>query len=155
MTVSTFIIMTILSGFFGTLSMTIFLWTITALKIANVNLVTSIGSHITGSEEDALIPGLFIHFTSGLFFALLYCIIFEITPRADFYSASYTFIGFFLGLIHGVIFSLILIVSLVRNHPLKRYRNSGFSVVIFYFLGHIIYGLGVGFVFSLGEQFIF
>ena len=75
-----FILHTILIGVLATSMMTFFLWTITAKKMINVDMVRAIGSFIVRTEKNSLLPGIVTHICAGVVFAFCYVFLFSIFP---------------------------------------------------------------------------
>ena len=51
--------------------------------------------------------------------------------------------------IRGAVAGFILVAVVAENHPLKEFKEAGFSVAVAHWLGHLIYGLIVGAVIGL------
>ena len=138
-----------LSGVLSTLMMTIFLWFIKYLKIIDVDMVRAIGSFITRSEKTALLPGFIVHLCAGIFFAFCYIFLFEFLPIPEKNNYIMIAIGILLGVVHGVVVSLLLIIMIAENHPIEKYKKAGFGVAAYHFVAHIIYGASLGIFYSL------
>ncbi len=53
-------------------------------------------------------------------------------------------VGGGLGMIHGLIMSLILIAAVADAHPLEEFQQRSFSIALSHWVGHVAYGLVVG-----------
>ena len=62
----------ILAGLLGTTCMTSVMSVIHRSGFANADMVRAIGSMVTRTYENSLMPGILIHFTSGFIFAFIY-----------------------------------------------------------------------------------
>ena len=142
-----FLLSTIFAGIIGTGGMTLFMHSITQTGIANADMVRAIGSIFTRSLDSALLVGTLLHFTAGVIFAMIYTILF------GFFGAQGTLphvgIGILIGFMHGFVLSFFLVISVAEHHPLKEFREAGFSVAVAHLIGHIIYGALVGLVIGL------
>ena len=54
-----------------------------------------------------------------------------------------------MGIFHGIVVSMVLVMAVSDSHPLEQFREAGFGVAISHFIGHVVYGLTVGIVFGL------
>ena len=136
------VILTIIAGLLGTAGMTLVMWLIHRSGIAKADMVRAIGSMFTSSIEDALAPGIIIHFIVGSIIAFFYVILISLFGPTSVAATIGT--GAMIGLFHGVSFSFLLIVTVAEHHPLEQFRDTGFEVAIAHLVGHIIYGLVVG-----------
>src|SRR5436309_451054 len=114
-------------------------------KWANADMIRAVGSLFSLSYEEALAPGLFIHYTFGVFFAFVYAFIIGLAPVSS--PTVAFFIATFCGMVHGVIVGLLLDVLVAEHHPLKQFRKAGMSVVLAHVFGHAFYGLTLGILF--------
>ena len=144
-----FILHTILIGVLATSMMTFFLWTITAKKMINVDMVRAIGSFIVRTEKNSLLPGIVTHICAGVVFAFCYVFLFSIFPvfvNSLFFSSM---IGGLVGIVHGVVVSMMLVFAVAEHHPLEKYRKAGFAVAVYHLIAHVIYGISIGFFYLL------
>lgn len=119
-------------------------------KWANANMVRALGSFVTRRYENALLPGLLIHFFSGILFAFPYAFVFGLVDVRS--AGALGAIGALVGFVHGFAMSFILLTSVSERHPLERFRSAGIEVAVAHILGHIAYGAVVGIVFGLLTQ---
>jgi len=146
------VIVTIIAGLLGTAGMTFVMWLIHRAGIANADMVRAIGSMFTSSIEDALTPGVIIHFIAGSIIAFFYVILISLFGPTSVAATIGT--GAMIGLFHGVTFSFLLIIAVAEHHPIEEFRDAGFEVAISHLVGHVIYGLIVGTVVGLtGSRF--
>ncbi|MFQ5788107.1 MAG: DUF6789 family protein [Thermodesulfobacteriota bacterium] len=136
------VILTIIAGLLGTAGMTFVMWLIHRSGIANADMVRAIGSMFTSSIEDALPPGIIIHFIVGSIIAFFYVILISLFGPTSVAATIGT--GAMISLFHGVAFSFLLIIAVAEHHPMEQFRDAGFEVAIAHLVGHIIYGLIVG-----------
>ena len=144
-----YIISSTIIAMIATAGMSSFLWIITGLKLSNVDMVKAIGSLYTRKEETSFFPGLMMHFTAGIIFCNLYILLFKVFPATVATPFIYVVLGISAGFVHGIVVSLLLVILVAEHHPLNKYRNVGFSVAVYHFLAHIIYGFIIGFMYYL------
>lgn len=138
----------IIVGLLATGIMTLFLYLIRALKIADTDMLSAVGTLVTrNTEHHSRTIGLVIHMLAGVFFAFVYLIAaaslgFE--PGRDF-----VYFGTIIGFAHGVIFSMVMTVLVAEHHPMERFREKGFTVVAAHAVAHIIYGFSIGAIATL------
>lgn len=136
------VIATIIAGIVGTTGMSLLLWALTSSGLARAPMITAIGSMATGSQSNALIPGLIIHYIVGILIAFVYALLISLFSPMT--LAAYIAEGGMIGVFHGVAFGFILVVSVAEHHPLKEFRDAGLEVAVAHFAGHVFYGLLVG-----------
>ena len=135
-------------GILATSIMTLFLYLVRALKIADTDMLSAIGTLVTrNTEHNSRAIGLIIHAIAGIIFAFVYLIAaaslgFE--PGRDF-----IYFGTIIGFAHGVIFSMVMTILVAEHHPIERFREKGFSVVAAHAIAHIIYGFSIGAIATL------
>ena len=146
------VIATIIAGIVGTAGMSIVLWAITSSGVAHAPMIRAIGSMMTGSNENAYLPGLIVHFIAGILIAFVYALLINLfSPNS---LAGYIGAGAMIGVFHGVSFGFILVIAVAEHHPLEEFREAGSQVAIAHFVGHVIYGILVGAVLGLtGARF--
>jgi hypothetical protein len=141
------ILVTILAGILGTGGMSFVMWLITRSGLANADMMRAIGSIYTRSYNNALLPGIIIHLTTGSVIAFLYTAFLSIFLLRS--VVALTGLGGMLGLLHGLAVSFALVALVAEHHPLDRFRKAGSEVVVAHMIGHIIYGLIVGAVIGI------
>lgn len=142
-----FLLVSIVAGVVGTGGMTLTMYLINKMGVANARMVIAIGSIITKTRENAIRVGLMMHFTVGIAFAILYAIFFSVYGIND--LLKFLGVGFGFGFIHGFVMSFILVIAVAEHHPLEEFRKAGFSVAVAHVLGHMVYGTLVGLVIGL------
>ncbi|MEQ8350796.1 MAG: hypothetical protein RH862_04885 [Leptospiraceae bacterium] len=136
------VINTVVAGLIATLGMSVVMYSIHAMGVANADMIRALGSLITRTKEKALPAGLIAHLISGMMFAFPYAIIISSFPQAS--GATAPSLGALLGLFHGFVFSFIMIALVAENHPLDEYKKVGVSVAIAHIAGHVAYGVLIG-----------
>ena len=141
------ILVIILSGILGTCGMSFVMWLINRSGLANADMIRAVGSIYTRSYENALLPGIIMHFTAGIIFAFLYVIFLSIFSLGS--VGAYIGMGAMTGVFHGLVVSFLLVVSVAEHHPLEQFQKAGSEVAVAHLAGHIIYGLIVGAVIGI------
>ncbi len=142
-----FILMSIVSGLIATTGMTLLLNAITKSGIANADMIRAVGSLFTKSLDNAARVGIIIHFSVGLVFGFLYTFAIQAFEVQGFLSNVGS--GVLIGFIHGAVVSFMLVASVAEHHPLKEFREAGFSVAVAHWAAHLFYGLLIGIVLGL------
>ena len=109
-----------------------------------VDMIEALGTLITGDEARAKRIGLIVHLLSGALFAVLYLALWVEFGLTNLRNTVYLGVGF--GFLHGLLTSYCLMVIIAERHPLERYREATLPVGAIHLLGHIAYGLLVGFL---------
>jgi len=135
---------TILAGLLATAAMSGTLYTIHWRGLAEADMVRAIGSLVTRKEENAILPGLILHFLSGIVFSFLYVIVWSSLPLEGF--VHYVALGALTGFAHGLVVSFVLVVLVAEHHPVPRFQQAGIDVALAHLAAHVIFGLLVGIV---------
>ena len=135
------ILETIIAGMAGTALMTLLMTFVHHAGWARADMIRALGSSVTGSYERSLVPGLMIHFASGVIFAFPYVLVLS---GLDLPSAwGMIGVGVLIGFVHGFVMSFLLVAAVAEKHPLEQFQEAGFGVAVVHVLGHIGYGVGV------------
>lgn len=135
---------TIVAGLIATAGMSLLLWIITRLGMANAEMIRAIGSIFSRTYENSFLPGLIIHFIVGTIIAFFYVALINLFAPSS--LAGSIAIGGMIGVFHGVAFGFTLVIAIAEHHPLERFRTAGIEVAIAHFVGHVFYGMIVGLI---------
>lgn len=135
----------ILSGFLATLAMTFVMYFVHWSKLANGDMIRAIGSFFTDNTRKAFLIGLVLHFSVGIIIAFIYAKLFQIFDFKT--ELGYLTSGSLMGLAHGFIVSIIMVIMVAEHHPMERYRRVGFPVALLHLLAHVVYGVTLGYLF--------
>lgn len=135
---------TVLAGLIATAAMSGALYAIHWRGIAEADMIRAIGSIVTRKEENAMLPGLILHFLSGTIFAFLYVIVWSALPIEGF--VHYVALGLLTGFAHGLVVSFLLVVLVAEHHPVPRFQQAGVEVALAHLAAHVVFGLLVGLV---------
>jgi uncharacterized membrane protein YagU involved in acid resistance len=133
-----------LSGFLGTTAMIAIMSFIHRMKWANADMIRAVGSIVTGSYENSFYVGLIVHYAVGISFSFLYTLIIAVAPIQT--PGSTEIIAGLTGVVHGLMVGLLLMVEVAEHHPVERFQRVGLGVAVSHVIGHIVYGLTVGFI---------
>ncbi len=141
------IVISLLAGLLGTGVMSLFMSYITTTGIANADMIRAVGSLYSRTYENALRPGLIIHFASGAIIAIIYALFISLFHPMT--LLSYVVVALAFSTLHGLVVSFLLVVLVAQYHPLERFQKAGSEVASAHFVGHVIYGIVVGLVLGI------
>ena len=97
------------------------------------------GALITQKQERAFLPGLIIHFGTGIIFAYLYVLLLSLS-----HIPINPLTGLFLGSLHGALIMILVSITILEHHPIALYHERGPMTGFAQLLAHMVYGLIVG-----------
>lgn len=145
------IILILLCGLTATFAMTVFMQWVHKAGYANADMVRAIGSLITKNYEKAFWPGVLIKFSTGALFGLLYAGVASVLPVPEITDSVLVIAMTSIGSFHGLAVGVLLTILVAEHHPLEQYRNAGGGVVLTHVLGHLVFGLVLGFLFAITD----
>ena len=134
---------TIFAGFVGTLGMTFLMTIIHRVGWANADMIRALGSLVTRKYERSVIPGMTIHLASGILFAFPYAIVMGLVGTPS--PGPMAGMGVVIGILHGIVFSFVLVAVVSEQHPVAKFQKAGPEVAVAHIAGHAAYGFLVGF----------
>lgn len=140
------VVIPIIAGVVATGGITAVLWIINKTGWTNADMVRAVGSLFTKKIENAFKAGLIMHFIAGTIISGIYLHILSILNLGSF--AGIIFVGGIMGFIHGFIFSFVMVIY-SEHHPVESFQEADFEVAVAHVLGHIVYGMLIGVVFSV------
>ena len=151
MTMSTFIVSylltSLLAGTLGGVAMEVAMWLIAKAGLAKGDMILALGSLLTKTRANAYRVGLVVHATAAIGFALVYTLLMV--------TLGYTamplsmMLGLGVGIVHGLIVSLMLVWVVADRHPLEEFKEADLLVGLSHLAGHVVYGAVVGLVVGL------
>lgn len=145
----------LIAGIVGTLVMTFFLRRARFLHLPETQMVRAIGAMITRDEKKGFIPGVFVHLIAGVIFAYGYAFLLSTLPHqagSDPASAgallALTAMCGLMGLVHGLIVTLGLVIAVAQYHPVEKYRQLTPEDTASHVIAHVFYGITVGLLLS-------
>jgi hypothetical protein len=137
----------VVAGIFGGIAMIAVMRIMTRAEWARFDMIVAVGSLITRTREHAFQTGVIIHAISAIFFAALYTLAMWKFGLAHFPVAIFACAG--IGIVHGMIISLLLVWVISDEHPLPEFRGADLAVGLVHFAGHVAYGAVVGLVIGI------
>lgn len=142
-----FVLYSSLAGIVGAVGMILVLGFFGRVGWTRVNLVVALGHLFVRPRGQAILVGGLIHCLAGIVFAMIYNSIFMFFGLES--LAAIFFVGVGIGWWHGVVASMIFVVSTVIYNPDGEMRKVQFAGGPAYFVAHIVYGALVGLVIGL------
>ena len=130
------------AGIIGGLAMEGAMWLISRAGLAKGDMILALGSLLTKTRENAYRVGLIIHATAAIGFALVYTLL-MVTLGYTHLPMS-LMLGLGVGVLHGIIVSLMLVWVVADQHPLEEFKEADLLVGLTHFAGHVVYGGVVG-----------
>jgi hypothetical protein len=143
-TLITFLLIALVAGICGGLVMEGVLWIIGRGGWAKADMIVALGSLLTKSRDNAWRVGAVLHLISAIGFAMLYTML--MIALGYTHMPASMMLGGGVGLIHGLIVSLGLVWVVAEQHPLEEFNEAGLAIGLSHIVGHVAYGLVVGFV---------
>jgi len=139
-----------IAGLIGVIVMNIFLRAVKIFNVPESQMIRAIGSIVTKNADTAMVPGTILHAIGGLFFAYVYYVLIHFTPEIsnemEGGAVIFMFICGLIGIVHGLLVTLFLVISVAQYHPLERYRSMEPSDMAAHVIAHGAYGATVGFM---------
>ncbi len=142
-----FVLYSTLAGVIGALGMVFILSLFGRVGWTRANLVVALGHLFVRSGKNAVLAGTFVHCVAGIVFAMIYTTIFLIFGLS--HPAAIIFVGLGLGWFHGIVMSLIFVVTTVLSNPEGDLQKVQFAGGPAYLVAHLVYGLLVGAVIAV------
>lgn len=139
-----FVVTVLIAGGLGLVAMEIVFWLIGRVGWAKADMILALGSLITKSRENGFRVGLAIHTASAVVFALLYTL--------GLMAIGYTtlpnslMVGLGVGVLHGLIVSLMLVWVIADQHPLEEFKEADLAIGLSHVVAHAAFGAVVGLV---------
>jgi hypothetical protein len=112
----------LMAGVLGGLTMEVVMWLIARAGLAKGDMILALGSLLTKSREHAYRTGLFIHLTAALGFALVYTLL--MVTLGYTHLPQSLMLGLGVGVLHGLIVSLMLVWVVADKHPLAEFKEA-------------------------------
>lgn len=142
-----FVLYSVLAGLIGAAGMTLVLGLFGKVGWTRANLVVALGYLFSRNRKPALAIGSAVHAVAGIVFAMLYTTVFMLFNLTS--AVSILFLGLGIGWAHGIVMSLIFVVSAVLGEPSGEMKKVEFSGGPAYMVSHMVYGFLVGLVIGL------
>lgn len=147
MMIVTFLLTALAAGLFGGAAMELVMWLISRAGWARGNMIVALGSLLTKSRDNAFRVGAILHAISAVGFAAVYAMLMLVLGLTHLPLSLMLGIG--VGVLHGMLVSLMLVWVVSESHPLEEFNEAGLAVGLSHFAGHVAYGAVVGLVVGL------
>ena len=137
----------LVAGVLGGVAMEFVMWLIARAGLAKGDMILALGSLLSKSRDNAYRIGLVIHVTASIGFALVYALLLVTLGYTRLPLAL--MLGLGVGVLHGLIVSLMLVWVVSDRHPLEEFKDADLLVGLSHFAGHVAYGAVVGLVVGL------
>lgn len=144
----------ILAGLLGVAVLTFFVRRARFIMLPETDMVRAIGSLITKNYENALIPGAIAHIFAGIVFAFAYAFALNTAPSPEGSAMVIIVVCSLIGLVHGIMVTLFLVISVAQYHPLERFRKLNGGDMAAHVISHLAYGATVGATFAFVPQWL-
>jgi hypothetical protein len=139
-----FIVTALVAGVLGGLAMEAVLWVIGRGGWAKADMIVALGSMFTRSRDTAWRVGATLHIVAAIGFAIAYTLLMHALGYTEMpWSAA---LGAGVGFLHGLIVSLGLVWVVAEQHPLQEFHEAGLAIGLSHIVGHVAYGVVVGFI---------
>lgn len=137
----------LLFGLIGTVVMTFVLYTAGQSGVGKAAMVKGVGSSIPTPVGGSLLPGAIVHVVAGILFGY----VFWALGRAWAYlvPGELLALGVGVGIVRGVVVSIVLGLIAFDQRPLERMGEVGFGVGLTHVIGNVIYGLVVALLYGV------
>ena len=139
------------AGIAGVLVMTVVMRRASVLHLPETQMIRAIGAIITKDADRALWPGFVVHLIAGTLIAYLYMMLLSTAPLpSDGNIGAITLVVActLMGLVHGVVVTLFLVISVAQYHPIEQFRRLNPGDMAAHVIGHLAYGAIVGLMFG-------
>lgn len=144
-----FLLTVIVAGVAGGAAMEGVLQLIGRMGWAKADMIVALGSLLTKSRESAWRVGAIIHLVSAIGFAVLYALAMLSVGMTRLPASM--MLGGGMGFLHGLVVSLGLVWVVAERHPLPEFEDAGLAIGLSHLVGHVAYGIVVGFVVGLSS----
>lgn len=134
----------LVAGAVGGLAMELVMWLIARAGLARGDMILALGSLLTKARDNAYRVGFVIHAIAAVGFALVYTLLLVTLGYTQLPLSMAVGLG--IGVLHGIIVSLMLVWVVADQHPLEEFKEADLLVGLSHVAGHAAYGAAVGFV---------
>jgi hypothetical protein len=147
MMIGSFLLTALVAGLLGGAAMEVAMGLISRSGWAKGDMIVAVGSLITKSRENAFRVGAIIHAICAVGFAAVYTMLMLVLGLT--HMPMSMMLGLGVGVLHGILVSLMLVWVVSDSHPLPEFNEAGLEVGLSHFIGHVVYGGVVGIVVGL------
>ncbi len=146
----TYLLTSLLAGALGGVAMELVMWIIAKAGLARGDMILALGSLLTKTRDNAYRVGLIVHATAAFGFGLVYTVL-MLTLGYTHLPVSMA-LGLGVGVLHGIIVSLMLVWVVADHHPLAEFKEADLLVGLSHVAGHAAFGAVVGVVVGLSSM---
>ena len=139
-----FVLTALLAGALGGVAMELVMWSITRVGRVKGDMILALGSLLTKRREHAHRVGLIVHAAAALAFGLGYTLLMVALGITGMPLSM--MLGLGVGVLHGMIFSLMLVWVVADHHPLEEFKEADLLVGLCHLAGHAAFGAVAGVV---------
>ncbi|MDB6128877.1 MAG: hypothetical protein JWM35_2773 [Verrucomicrobia bacterium] len=143
----TYLLTSLTAGLLGGAAMELTMWLISRGGWAKGDMIVALGSLVTKTRENAYRVGAILHAISAVGFAAVYVMLMIALGLT--HLPQSLMLGLGVGVLHGMLVSLMLVWIVSEQHPLAEFNEAGFAVGLTHFAGHVAFGGVVGAVVGL------
>ena len=143
-TLVSFLLTALVAGVLGGAVMEGALWLIGRAGWAKADMLVALGSLLTKSRENAWRVGAVLHLISAIGFAMAYTLL--MLKLGLTHMPLSMMLGLGVGVVHGLIVSLMLVWIVAEQHPLEEFNEATLAVGLAHLVGHVVFGGMVGLV---------
>ncbi|MCB1052789.1 MAG: hypothetical protein KDC71_19460 [Acidobacteria bacterium] len=144
----------LIAGILGSVTMTVVMRRSGVFRLPETQMIRAIGSFYTKNMDNALVPGFIAHIAAGIGFAYLYWFLIQTAPDQVNSRIVIMVVCMLIGLVHGIIVTLFLVISVAQYHPLKEFRELQPGDMAAHIIAHFVYGVVVGLVLGFGPSLL-
>ena len=137
------------AGLAGVAALELAMGLLTRKGLTRGNMIVALGGLITRSRANAFGVGLVMHLLAGVGFALLY--VWGMRASGVTHFPAVLAMGAGMGAVHGIFVSLMLVWVIAEHHPLEEFKEADLAIGLEHVVGHLAYGVTVGFVVGLAS----
>ncbi|MBL9187772.1 MAG: hypothetical protein JNK23_09860 [Opitutaceae bacterium] len=139
-----FLLTALVAGALAGVAMELVMGVIARVARVKGNMILALGSLLTKRREQAFRVGLIVHAAAAVAFGVLYTLL-MVTLGLTAMPIS-MMLGLGVGVLHGIIFSLMLVWVVADQHPLEEFKEADLLVGLSHLAGHAAFGAVVGVV---------
>ncbi len=139
-----FVLTALLAGVLGGVAMELVMWIIAKVARSKGDMILALGSLLTKRRDHAHRVGLIVHAAGALGFGMLYSLLLVTLGFTNMPISM--MLGLGVGVLHGLLFSLMLVWVVADHHPLEEFKEADLLVGLCHLAGHAAFGLMAGVV---------
>lgn len=139
-----FLAVALLAGVLGAAAMEAVMWGIGRAGWAKADMIVALGSLFTHRRENSFRVGVVLHAISAVVFSIGYALAMLALEQTAL-PGSFV-LGLGIGVLHGIIVSLMLVWVVSEQHPLEEFKEADLAIGLSHLTGHVAFGGMIGLV---------